>query len=321
MKKVLYLGPAFYNYELVIKNLIEKYLEYEVIFIDISNFKYEYKNIVERLYNNIFYKKYYKNNLKNDKISDLIIEEVKKLDLNKVDIILFIRPMGLHKKLLKFLYSLNKKMICHQWDSINSLEGIENYFHYFNKVSSFDPEDAKKYNIKFIPNFYIEEKNIKNQDCEYDAYTVMTYDNRIFLLEKLAKELKKLNKKYLFLVYSKDKSIRSDFVTIINKPISLEENNENIEKSKTIIEIGHQGKQGGLTFRAIDSIGKEKKLITNYDFIKNYDFYNSNNIFIIQNENIKISNEFFNKEYEKLPVEIYAKYSGENWIKEVFREE
>ena len=68
--------------------------------------------------------------------------------------------------------------------------------------------------------------------------------------------------------------------------------NENIEKSNTILDI-HHPKQTGLTMRTIEMIGMNKKIITTNKDIINYDFYNPNNILVIDRKKIKINLDFF----------------------------
>ena len=60
-------------------------------------------------------------------------------------------------------------------------------------------------------------------------------------------------------------------------------------------------------------------MITTNTTIKEYDFYNENNILIIDRENPVISAEFIKKEYEKVDPEIYIKYSLEYWLSELFK--
>lgn len=58
--------------------------------------------------------------------------------------------------------------------------------------------------------------------------------------------------------------------------------------SKAQIEIQHPS-QKGLTTRAFESLGTKTKLITTNPAIRQYDFYNSNNILIIDRNNPVIS--------------------------------
>ena len=51
-----------------------------------------------------------------------------------------------------------------------------------------------------------------------------------------------------------------------------------------------------------------KKLITTNPDIINYDFYNPNNIHVIDEENIRFDAEFFNVPYEPIPEYKYNNY-------------
>ena len=51
--KVLFICPKFFGYEIKIKEAIEKHLNAEVLYFNLEDFKYNYKNIFEKLYNNL----------------------------------------------------------------------------------------------------------------------------------------------------------------------------------------------------------------------------------------------------------------------------
>ena len=63
---------------------------------------------------------------------------------------------------------------------------------------------------------------------------------------------------------------------------------------------------------------KRKFITTNKDIV-NYDFYNSNNILVIDRKNPIIDFDFLMTPYEELDENIYYKYSLENWILEVLK--
>lgn len=322
MKNILYIGESYMGYEKQVINLIEKELNYNCIYIDLNRYKFDYKNLLERFYGKIIYPIFFKENYKKRKTIDNIIKDIEELK-EKIDIIFYIKPTIKMERLLKYLREKNIKMISHQWDSLKKVGDDGSYIKYFDKNLFFDKKDTIKYNGYFLPNFYIEEK-VEKLEEEYDIYTIISHGkhgNRIEQLEEIAKNLKEKNIKFLFLVYTKEKNIKSEYLTIIDKPISLKENYNNMLKSKVILEIGDKKNQGGLTFRAIDSLGLKKKLVTNYDFVKEYDFYNPKNIYILRDENIEIPVEFFEQEYEEVDKKIYEKYSGKNWIKNIFMEE
>lgn len=322
MKTILYICESYMEYEQQVINLIEKELNYNCIYIDLNKYEYNYKNLLERFYGKTIYPLFFKENYKKRKTVENIIKDIEKLE-KKIDIIFYIRPTIRMKRLLKYLKEKNIKMISHQWDSLKKVGDDGSYIKYFDKNLFFDKQDAIKYNGYFLPNFYIKER-VEKLEEEYDIYTIISHGkhgNRIEQLEEIAKNLKEKNIKFLFLVYTKEKNIKSEYLTIIDKPISLKENYNNMLKSKVILEIGDKKNQGGLTFRAIDSLGLKKKLVTNYDFVKEYDFYNPKNIYILRDENIEIPVEFFEQEYEEVDKKIYEKYSGKSWIKNIFMEE
>ena len=87
--------------------------------------------------------------------------------------------------------------------------------------------------------------------------------------------------------------------------------------SKVILDINHPG-QKGLTMRTFEAIGAGKKMITTNSEIKNYPFYNSNNVYIIDRYDIVLDKKFFETEYEDVSEELYFKASIEGWLECIF---
>ncbi len=318
-KKVLYIFQNFFEYDKLIMNSIEKYLNYEVFYLNVDLYTYNYKNICQRIYSNLVIKPKYKISLKEKKYIENMVRVVE--SQGPFDIVFCVKPSICPHGFMEYLKAKKIPMISHIWDSFSfDLKQI-NYLKYFDKVSTFDEEDAKKYNLNFNPNFFIEEYVKENKNIEYDVFTVMSYGERFQLLEDFAKYLSKIGIKYLFIVVT-DKNIKSDYVTIQKEKVSLKESYEYISKSNAVLEIGHTDKnrlyQGGLSFRVFEALGNKKKLITTYNLIKEYDFYNENNTAIISKENYTMDKKFFQSEYMELRDEIYEKYSNKAWIKRIF---
>ena len=76
--------------------------------------------------------------------------------------------------------------------------------------------------------------------------------------------------------------------------------------------------QNGLSFRIFEALAYQKKIITSNKSIKLYDFYNSNNILVIDKRNIEIPIDFLETPYEPIPEDIYYKYTIQNWVSIVF---
>ena len=88
------------------------------------------------------------------------------------------------------------------------------------------------------------------------------------------------------------------------------------DKSKCVLDI-ESITQTGLTMRTLEIIGLRKKLITTNPDIVNYNFYNENNIQMMDRKNPKVDAGFINREYIELDESIYKQYSLESWIKNV----
>ncbi len=93
---------------------------------------------------------------------------------------------------------------------------------------------------------------------------------------------------------------------------------EKMKEAEILIDLVRQN-QTGLSFRIFEAMALHKKIITNNTTIKDYDFYNENNILVIDNENITIPETFLNSEYQPLSEELYQKYTLDNFTKTVFQ--
>lgn len=74
----------------------------------------------------------------------------------------------------------------------------------------------------------------------------------------------------------------------------------------------------GLTLRVLESLFFEKKLITNNINIINCEFYNKNNIFIINKDNLDDLNDFLKSEYKKIDKKIINYFDYESWLNRFF---
>lgn len=99
------------------------------------------------------------------------------------------------------------------------------------------------------------------------------------------------------------------------KSLSQEKTCEIFSMSKCIMDINNP-KQNGLSFRPFHAMSMHTKVITTNEDIVNYDFYNPDNIYIMDFDNpILPPKEFFDSPYKELPAEIFEKYSLKSWCK------
>lgn len=268
-------------------------------------------------------------------------EQIDRLRQKNYDRILVIRgeytPIASLKRMKEAFP--NAKIILYMWDGMNkaNTKGIDKKWPFYDKVYTFDRIDyeAHKDKISFLPLYYYNEylpkdsKKPNSDNFKYDLSFIGTgHDDRIKIVKSIMSVCKKENKKcfsYFFiphkLVFYKYKLLNKDFADVqISdvkfKMLPFEKLYKIYADSRCVIDIENKG-QHGLTMRTIELLGLKRKLITTNKDIVNYDFYNENNILIIERKNPVIDESFFEKPYVMLSDEMYEKYSLKSWIMEV----
>lgn len=311
-KKLLFACHDVLDLYKIYKYGFEKYSNCEVTTIILK----KYKNKIKRLQN--FLSKLILN--KNLKEIWQQNELLKNIDTNiQYDYAVTICADIFSEKTLLEIKKKSKQSIVYYWDGFDHFPKYKETLPFFDSHFTFDPVDAKKYHINFLPNFYYEE-NI-NENPIYDIYFLSSLDSRIFILEQIINCIEKQNNrlKIKILQYSKTNQKNQNLhkkIEYINHPITKEENLNYIINSKIILDV-QKSIQTGLTFRVFEAIGFRKKLITTNKEIINYDFYNPKNIFIWTEETNSIPDDFLNLPYQDLPREIFEKYSQKNWVETI----
>lgn len=321
-KKVLLFIPFFFNYE---KIIAQKFIDLgaQVVLYNERAVVKPFSRAILKIVPGIF-------NCKTRKYYYSIIERHKS---EKFDYILFVRC---DMPTLDILITLRStfpyaKMCLYLWDSIKNTPKITKKIKFFDFASSFDRKDCKSsLDLNFCPLFYFDGivDSVDNRDSKKDfdmLFCGTIHSDRFNVLKKIMQQSYENNLRYYGFHYLQSKFIfwfykftkkeffwakKFDFAFVkkSNKDISELE-----KRSKAIIDIQHP-KQTGLTMRTIEMIGMKKKLITTNKDIVNYDFYNENNILIIDRNNPIIDKSFFEKPYIELSKNIYEKYNLENWI-------
>lgn len=310
-KKLLFFAPNDYDIDVTIYDYLIKLDDYDVF--KLMSKKYEYRNIFERIYNlygKIFLKKVFKDEWK----SQIQLNQLKTNE--PFEICLIIRPDLLDKEILEYLKNSIPSRKVVYWDSFKKISDSANTLNYFNEHYSFEKDDCKEYNLNHISNFYVHKSS--NNTPKFDAFFFGAKDYR---LEKIKVLFKYLNKKgwnaKALLVGKKTKTDKAIGVEIIKNGIPFSEIYKLSQNTKIVIDVAHPN-QKGLSIRPYEALGLQRKLITNNTEIKKYDFYNANNIFVIENfDNLDIPDSFLTKPYEKISEDIYKKYHISNWLKNI----
>lgn len=284
--------------------------------IDFNTFKYKYPNFSYRIYN-FFLKLLFKKNIKNIHFGKEINNRLEALGQIQ-DVILTIKGDFIDPQKILDFKKYTKKSIAFFNDNIYRCPKIIRVLPYFDEVYSFEKEDCEKYNLKFITNFiYKESKLDLSKSYKYDIFNISSKDNRFRTISKIAEKLINLGITSRIIVYDRKNKTKNPNIEFISEYIQINEVNEFINDTKFLLDI-HRQKQNGLTFRVFESLGLQKKLITTNPNIVHYDFYNPNNILVINEENVHFDSDFFSSPYEPIPEDIYVKYTIQNWIETVF---
>lgn len=315
-KRLLFLCLDTLDLYKVFQDGFEKYSGCEVTTILYK--PYKYKNNTERILN-FSSKVFLGKNLKKIWQGKSYFENIN--PDHKFEYAFTICPDLLDVGSLKHIKNISKKSIVYYWDGFDHFPQYKNTIQYFDECFTFDPMDAKNYNLKLITNFYFAED--RNTNPSHDIFFLSSYDSRYPLIEKIISTIESQNKnmkiKVLQLPRSKKVTIPkpiSNSIQFIDQPIPFKETTALMRDTKIVLDI-QKDIQCGLTFRVFEAMGLGKKLITTNKDIVKYDFYNPNNIFIWTENTTFIPENFLNTPYEELPDEIYKKYSQENWVKQI----
>lgn len=210
-----------------------------------------------------------------------------------------------NKKISKTIKKQNPncKVIIYFWNHINNTNKYILKDTNIDEFWTFDKEDAIKYKMKYNPQFYTKmiilnnKKNIINDI----VFLGRPKDRKNYILN-IARLLKKQKLRLNFKIIENEKEF-----------IKYDKYLDMVSESKCILDYNQDG-QSGLTLRPMEALFFEKKLITNNRDIKNYDFYNPSNIFILGENNIEDIKEFINKPYEKVEQKIIDYYDFEQWL-------
>lgn len=321
-KRILVLAPSFFSYEKSIKSSLED-LGADVIFFD------------ERPSNGVFGKAIVR---LNKTLAKLLIDSYykniqKKISNLEFDYILIFQGEATPRWFLEILSQKfhDSRMVLYLWDSVSDKPNSLDFVQFYDYIYTFDPQDAKMYNLKFRPLFYIESYKETNNICKskYTFSFIGTVRNdRYNILEKLKSDSKKLNYSfyvyyylqsklvYLFFKYVKSDFHNSKMADFHFESLSHDEIKSIIDLSDIVIDI-QKVDQVGLTIRTIELLCSQKKIATTNKEILKYNFYNKNNVSILDRKSPSLEETFIEGNYEKIPSNIMEGYSLEYFLLEI----
>lgn len=322
-RKICVISLDHWNYD---KHIIDELRKKGIESCHINFGHYKHKNLIQKITNSLS-KLFLNKNPKKIKRQEYIIEMLN--NIGPQDQILVINPDLIDKEFHLEIKKHTKRYIAYLYDSMarypvgHLLDGI------FDTVFSFDDADVEKYHFKKITNYiYLDKQPLKPVSSnKYKLFYIASYDNRIHFLREIAKRLDILKVNYLFIII-KNKSFNEKLF-----PFLKEKGNDNIifrkkrvkqqdigiyyDQTQAVLDLVRDN-QSGLSFRIFEAMAYQKKIITSNAAIVHYDFYNPNNILVVDEENLNFDIDFFETPYQPVPEPIYHQYTLEHWVNTVF---
>ena len=311
-KRITLIYPFAYGYIDFVVNELQSYSGIIVTDIKTDSIKYTYPNLVSKIWNGIT--KIFGKNIKKEFLKSQILDKIKE----KQDIIFIIRPDLIEDSLLKELKEKTNCFIAYYYDSCKKYPRQIEIADIFDEIYSYEKEDIENYGFIETTNFIYDEQ-IESGEIKYDVFNISSFDSRINEIEKISKLLSENGFKINFILFWFEK-LNYPYLTSITEYLSLDQTKQFISQSKAIIDI-QRDDQKGLSFRTFESLGYRKKLITTNSSVKNYDFYNPNNILVINSESLNIGNlkKFLELPYIAISREVLDKYTVGTFVKKIFK--
>lgn len=271
---------------------------------------FRYENFAQRAFN-FFLKNFTGRNLKHD-YYNTSVENVMKSFSSAYNKILVVRPDLLSDHHLQMLRNRTDCFVAYYWDTVDLLLRQQHIVPYFDRILSFEPADCKKYGFEFQPNFYYYEAEAN--ETRYQIYNLSTLDNRKEIIEEIAVALEDAGLSYLLKGF-KERPFRSEYIQYTPR-ISYRQMLNEARYCDVVLDVTKPG-QTGLTFRPFEALGLNKKLITTNASIREYEFYDAENILIVEPGKVRLEKEFFERPFKKISESVRQKYHIKRWLANV----
>lgn len=206
-----------------------------------------------------------------------------------------------------------KRIIFWYWNPTRNSVSPNLLKHSIYEKWSYSPVDCKDYSLKYNTQFYFKNLVIPEAEIIYDVFFLGRDKGRISELLELKQKFESLKLNVKFHISPNQRQyLKNDgiYQKLIPYDMALIE----MARSRAILDI-LSDPMDGLSLRALESLFHERKLITNSQTIINYDFYNTQNIFILGKDDFKDLPSFIKSPYRKIDYRIVDSYDFKNWIK------
>jgi hypothetical protein len=331
VERLLLITPEFYGIEKKIKSLLED-SGYEVTWIENKSLPFDYhgSDAKFKLLRRIYY-------FFTEPLTRYLKKELAKIKNHKFDLLLSINAHCISPYLFRQLKKQNPQIfsVLYLWDSF-SMYDWNKEIKLFNKVYTFDPADSKFYQIEYKPNFWIKNNASEVSKNDYDlffagkfssarmafidkvknlpeflsvrsylkiwpAYKMTFHNSFLYSIIKILNPGNRWADNYIINYEAVEGILKKDY--LINESQNFEYIHQLLSSSNVILDMPFSF-QTGYTHRVVEALARGKKVITTNSNITKEDFYNPEQIKIVDHLNpqldynwIKAKSEFRVKEY------------------------
>lgn len=222
--------------------------------------------------------------------------------------------------------------IFYSYDTVDEYPKFEKLYPFFDKNFTFEPRDAKRFQLHFRPLFFLEEyKNLKEKkERKYDiTFIGSAHSDRYLIGEGVREIADQFHLKTFFFYYAPGKTVfllkrfldrhlqYFDIKKLSFTKLQHAEIAEIYSQSFAVLDV-NKPFQNGLTMRTFEALASGKKILTTNSDIKNYPFFSEENVMILNRKNLKISEDFFKTSFSEIDDETLSKMSLDSWIECLF---
>jgi len=268
-------------------------------------------------------------------INRYYFKQIAELGKRQFDYILIVSPECCRHELVKKMREVfaTSKFILYMWDSFENKMNckVTDYINLFDRVLTFDDEDAKRYGVICRPLFCSSTNLGRAPESHEFAFSFVgtIHTDRYRVIRTLIEEAARSGLDYYVYMYLPSKIhfwlyrfTKSEFKgTKIDqfkyKPLRYEDVLNVFNRSAAVLDIEHPG-QRGLTMRTMEVIGAGKKLITTNSRVKNYSFYSKERVFVFDRRTNAIDLTSINKQPRPLSSAILHQCGIASWADTLF---
>lgn len=253
---------------------------------------------------------------------NIVIKNGEKIDLfwksvlhkyNKIIMFDSIADLSFQKLLLN-ICGTNSRIYIFYWNSIRFRPSyILDRYKISKKIylATYDQYDSRLFNMKYYGTCYCKNIVLQNKEKIYDVFFCGRIKKRGRILNKYYLLFKEKGLKSLFYVYGNVEEKVA--FTLKQSFMDYRDYLSVLENTTAILDIS-KNQRSGLSMRVMEALFFHKKLITNNRNIRNQEFYNKNNVFILGLDEINNLPTFLKSEYVKIDQKIINKYDMNSWI-------